>query len=201
MENNTEFTLEPQSLEVGIAKLASLDIMSMNKAMLFSKEDCNKILESCIEDLYLDARVIGDGDIHRAKRQKLRGEVAGFPFENIRAVTKQANDEVYDFKLLGIIDQDFPQVYQYSTGDFYNWHIDITPMAATRKLSFIINLNDSSEYTGGEIEFLNTDTSASNINEIGSLIVFPAFLPYRIKEITSGHRNIIVGHIHGTIFR
>ena len=33
MENNTEFTLPPQSLEVGIAKLASLDIMSMNKAM------------------------------------------------------------------------------------------------------------------------------------------------------------------------
>ena len=74
-------------------------------------------------------------------------------------------------------------------------------MAATRKLSFIINLNDSSEYTGGEIEFLNTDTSASNINEVGSLIVFPAFLPYRIKEVTSGHRHAIVGHIHGTIFR
>lgn len=197
MENNTEFTSTPTN----VAKLASLEILSMNKAVLFSKEECNTIVESCIDDLYLDTRVVGTDPIHRAKRQKLRGEVNNFPFENIRAVTKQANDEIYDFKLLGIIDQDFPQVYQYSVEDYYNWHIDINPMASTRKLTFIINLSDPTEYTGGDVEFLNTDTTNSNISEQGALLVFPAFLPYRIKEVTSGCKRIIVGHIHGAVFR
>lgn len=198
---NTEFTTDSQIVSITDIKLASLDIMSMNKAELFSNDECNQIVTNCIEDLWLDARVVGNADLHRAKRQKLRGEVQAFPFENIRTVTKQANDEIYDFKLLGIIDQDFPQVYNYSTGDYYGWHLDINPMASTRKISFIINLSDPIEYEGGDIEFLNTDSINSDINQRGSILIFPSFLPYRIKEVTKGSKLIVVGHIHGAIFR
>jgi hypothetical protein len=105
-------------------KTASLDIVSINKSSLFSKEECEQILNSSIEELWLPTKVIGDEKLHVGRRQKVRGDVTGFPFMNIRSVTKKANDEIYDFNLLGIIDQDFPQIYRYSTGDFYNWHID-----------------------------------------------------------------------------
>lgn len=182
-------------------KLASLDILSLNKANLFSQDECNMLNEGCLDDLWLPSRVVGEDSLHKSKRQKLRGEPDGFPFMNIRDITKQANDEVYDFRLLGIIDQDFPQIYKYEEGDYYDYHLDISPMATTRKISFIINLSDPETYEGGEIEFLNTDTSASNINEQGSILIFPSFLPYKIGKVTSGEKRIILGCIHGAVFR
>jgi len=182
-------------------KLASLEILSLNKAKLFSQEECNMLSEGCLDDLWLSSRVVGDDNLHKSRRQKLRGEPDGFPFMNIREITKQANDQIYDFKLLGIIDQDFPQIYSYREGDYYDYHLDISPMATTRKLSFIVNLSDPKTYEGGEIEFLNTDTSESNLNEQGSILIFPSFLPYKIGKVTRGEKRIIVGCIHGAVFR
>ena len=196
---NTNFT-QPDTSSSSM-KLATLDILSLNKARLFSQEECNLIVNGCIDDLWLPSRVVGEDGLHKSKRQKLKGEPDGFPFDNIRTITKQANDEIYDFRLLGIIDQDFPQIYRYEEGDYYDYHIDISPMATTRKISFIINLSDPDTYEGGEIEFLNTDTSGSGLDEQGSILIFPSFLPYKISEVTNGRKDIIMGCIHGAVFR
>ena len=182
-------------------KLASLDILSVNKSHLFNEEQSTTILNSCIEELWLPTKVVGDNNLHRAKRQKVRGDVTAFPFMDIRAVTKLANDEIYDFNLLGIIDQDFPQIFKYAVKDFYEWHIDLNQMAPSRKLTFIINLSNPDTYTGGDLEFLNVDTSDSNINEAGSCIMFPSFMPWRITPVKSGEKHIIVGHVHGALFK
>lgn len=196
---NTTFT---QAQTSGTSmKLATLDILSLNKASLFTKEECNLIKDSCLDDLWLPSRVVGEETLHRSKRQKLRGEPEGFPFDNIRTITKQANDEIYDFRLLGIIDQDFPQIYRYDEGDYYNLHIDLSPMATTRKMTFIVNLSDPSDYEGGDIEFLNTDTSEAGLDEQGAILIFPSFLPYKISEVTKGRKEVIVGCIHGAVFR
>ena len=182
-------------------KTASLDIVSINKSSLFSKEECEQILNSSIEELWLPARVIGDGKLHVGRRQKVRGDVTGFPFMNIRSVTKKANDEIYDFNLLGIIDQDFPQVFKYSEKEYYDWHFDLNIMMPSRKITFIINLTDPAEYQGGVVEFLNIDTADANINEQGSCLIFPSYIPYRITPIKKGIKHILVGHIHGALFK
>ena len=129
---------------------ASLEIVSINKSNLFTAQDCDNILSTCVEELWLPTSVIGNKKIHMGKRQKLRGDTAGFPFLNIRDVTKAANTNIYDFSLLGIIDQDFPQVFKYSQGDFYDMHIDINSMAVSRKITFLINLSNPDEYEGGQ---------------------------------------------------
>lgn len=196
---NTTFT-QPETASSSM-KLASLEILSLNKASLFTSEECDLIVENCLDDLWLPARVVGNESLHKANRQKLRGEPDGFPFDNIRTITKQANDEIYDFRLLGIIDQDFPQVYRYSEGESYNWHLDLSPMATTRKISFIVNLSDPESYEGGDIEFLNTDTSQAGLRDQGAILIFPSFLPYRITEVTKGHKHLISGCIHGAVFR
>jgi PKHD-type hydroxylase len=182
-------------------ELPTLEITSINKAILFSKDECDQILSTCIEELWLPSTVIGSKEFHRSKRQKLRGDTAGFPFLNIRDITKNANTEIYDFSLIGIIDQDFPQVFAYSKDDFYDMHLELTPMAPSRKITFIINLSDSSTYEGGDIEFLNIDTSESGINDQGSCLIFPSYIPYKINTVTSGVKHIIVGHVHGAIFK
>jgi PKHD-type hydroxylase len=182
-------------------KLATLEIMSINKAMLFSKDECDQILSICIEELWLPSTVIGTAGFHQSKRQKLRGDTAGFPFLNIRDITKNANAEIYDFNLIGIIDQDFPQVFAYSKNDFYKMHVELTPMAPSRKITFIINLSDPTTYEGGDIKFLNIDTSDAAINDQGSCLIFPSYIPYEIDPVTSGTKHIIVGHVHGAIFK
>ena len=180
---------------------ASLEIVSINKSTLFTEQDCNNILSTCVEELWLPTSVIGNKKIHVGKRQKLRGDTAGFPFLNIRDVTKAANTNIYDFSLLGIIDQDFPQVFKYSQGDFYNMHIDINAMAVSRKITFLINLSNSSEYEGGQIEFLNIDIDPQIVNEQGSCLIFPSYIPYSISPITKGTKHLLVGHVHGALFK
>lgn len=194
--NQTAFTEEGTKL-----KLASLDILSLNKTALFSKEECETILAGCIEDLWLPVKVVGEKGLHSSTRQKLRGEVEGFPFANIKEVTKNANDEIYDFKLLGIIDQDFPQIFKYEKDDHYNWHMDLNPMAPTRKLTFLVNLSDPQSYEGGEVEFLNVDATSTVLNEQGSCLIFPSWTTYKINPIASGKKHILVGHVHGSLFR
>lgn len=180
---------------------ASLEIVSINKSELFNSAQCQEILDSCIEELWLKSTVVGSSELHSSRRQKLRGDVQAFPFLDIRDVTKLANTKIYDFNLLGIIDQDYPQIFKYSEGDFYNWHIDLNPIAPSRKLTFIINLSDNNSYEGGNIEFLNTDTTNVDLSEKGSCLVFPSFTPYRISPVTKGIKYIIIGHVHGNIFK
>lgn len=206
MENESIFTQETSFTDAAVAetvstKLASLDILSVNVAELFNDEECSKILEGCLDDLWIPSRVVGDKGLHTSTRQKIRGEVEGFPFNNIRDITKQANDEIYDFRLLGIIDQDFPQVFKYVEGDYYNWHMDVTPMASTRKMSFIINLSDDTDYNGGTLEFLNTNSEDIGLNKKGNIIIFPSFITWKINPVTKGEKKIILGHVHGAIFR
>lgn len=204
MENQTDTTSEfnfTDLAELQNSKNPTLDIVSINKSSLFDKEQCELVLKNTIEELWLPTKVIGDENLHEAHRQKLRGEITGFPFMEIRDVTKQANNEIYDFALLGIIDQDFPQVYRYSKKDHYDWHIDLNVMTPSRKMTFIVNLSDPNSYEGGEIEFLNINTLENNISEQGSCLIFPSYMPYRIKEVKSGTKFLIVGHVHGALFK
>ena len=69
---NTNFTTSPQANPADAMKLATLEIMSMNQAMLFSKEQCEDIVNGCIDDLWLNTRVVGDTQLHQARRQKLK---------------------------------------------------------------------------------------------------------------------------------
>lgn len=182
-------------------KEPSLDIVSINVSPLFTKEECKKVLSECVDELWIPSTVIGDANFHKSQRQKLRGEVQGFPFTNIREITKSANESIYDFSLIGIIDQDYPQVFKYSENDFYRMHLEITPMAPSRKITFIVNLSDPAEYEGGQINFLNIDADSKLISEQGSCLIFPSYIPYSIDPVTKGSKNIIVGHIHGALFK
>jgi PKHD-type hydroxylase len=196
--NQPNFT---DAAELSPSTVATLDIISINKSILFSKEDCENVLKECIDELWLPSTVVGDSTFHVSRRQKLRGDTNGFPFLNIRDVTKAANSNIYDFSLMGIIDQDYPQVYRYSENNFYKMHADINPMAPSRKLTFIINLSDPDTYEGGDLRFLNIDASTSELAEQGACLVFPSFLPYSISDVTKGNKHIIIGHVHGAVFK
>jgi PKHD-type hydroxylase len=199
--STSNFTDLSEIEEPTVDAIASKEILSITMAELFTPEQCANIRSTFIDELWMKTKVVGDHDLHQGERQKLRGDLSGFPFDDIREITKEANEKIFDFVLLGIIDQDYPQVFRYTENNYYNWHVEINPLAITRKLSFIVNLSNETEYTGGEIEFLNTSVENTLANTQGSIIIFPSFLPYQIKPVLSGERTIIIGHIHGPLFR
>lgn len=189
-----------ESLDNGASSTnASHNILGINSAELFDEEQRQRILDTCVEELWMPCKVVGDEGLHLADRQKLKGEPTEFPFVEIRDVTKQANEEVYDFKLLGIIDQDYPQVFKYSKGGYYNYHVDINPLAMTRKISFAVILHDEND-ASKNLEFLNTKLD-NDVTRVGNIIIWPSFLPWRVNKIEEGSLTMIVGHIHGAAFR
>jgi PKHD-type hydroxylase len=72
-------------------------------------------------------------------------------FEKLREVILQGN-QLYKFRLHGIPSI---QIAEYTDGGHYDWHIDTGKgYTSNRKLSISVQLSDSSEYEGGDLEFL-----------------------------------------------
>ncbi len=103
------------------------------------------------------------------------------------------------------------QFTKYSRGQYYGWHCDswIEPYKdeninlnnKIRKLSVTCSLSDSSEYTGGELEFNFNDpekTKKQNIKKCveilpkGSICVFPSFVWHRVCPVKTGTRYSLV---------
>jgi PKHD-type hydroxylase len=97
-------------------------------------------------------------------------------------------------------DQEF-QLTRYQVGDYIDWHPDCGEAgAATRKLAVSIQLSDSAEYVGGDLEFSGGGTDA-HVRDQGSIIIFPAFLMHRVTPVTQGTRWSLVTWLHGPQFK
>ena len=114
------------------------------------------------------------------------------------------------------------QYTQYSEGQFYNWHKDadidcfykpqLTPSSHAsmtpdivdiqgeyvRKLSFVVQLSDPEEYTGGELQFLdNNGKTFFAPKQLGTIVVFDSRTRHRVRKVRSGLRKSLVGWVVG----
>ena len=99
----------------------------------------------------------------------------------------------------------------YNKGGEYGWHIDSFPKYKQminkdtgirsyidRKVSLTIFLNDPNEYEGGEFD-IELYSPLNNIRyetfklSKGSVIFFPSSFWHRVRPVTSGVRNVLVG--------
>lgn len=118
---------------------------------------------------------------------------------------KKANREFFGF------DIDFLQDIQYTTYKSenqgkYDWHHDTFwagPTSYDRKISFICQLSDPSEYTGGEFEIDHQYEMLDQemVKKKGTVIIFPSFIRHRVTPVTSGVRKSLVSWVEGPKFR
>lgn len=105
-----------------------------------------------------------------------------------------------------------PQITKYKSSEkgFYNWHTDCSSVNSPicRKLSWIIQLSDPTEYEGGRIGMVFADGNQHYLDdanpkilEKGTIIVFPSFMPHTITPVTEGTRYSLVGWCEGPRFR
>ena len=144
----------------------------------------------------------------------------------------KANRENFMYDIEGI-DCNEIQYTEYQKGQYYDWHIDddinrcmvndkvldsagnhgenlaILNGEYIRKLSFSIQLSDSEDYEGGELEFkannyrsekrgdFTLDESFFAPKKKGTIIIFDSRTQHRVCEVKSGVRKSLVGWVVG----
>jgi PKHD-type hydroxylase len=84
----------------------------------------------------------------------------------------------------------------------FHWHNDYSHESeeSPRKLTVIIQLSDSDEYEGGDLEIFNARPEPAP-RERGTIVCLPSFVTHRVTPITRGVRRIVVAWIAGPRLR
>ena len=98
---------------------------------------------------------------------------------------------------LGIYESDRPAIARYTAAEFgqFRAHIDAGASHSTRKLSYVVQLDKGSSYTGGDLFFSDLGTAAPR--DQGTLVVFPSTLTHVVTPVIEGIRHVVVGWVDG----
>jgi len=177
---------------------------SILHGQLFSEKECDAITGQLLDELWLPGKVEGNNiknNMRKVEVQPVPMNKEGWPLMQVIKFAKQANDVNYKFNCYGFLEEDTPSIMRYKKGGHYDWHLDIGNSVSHRKLSFTIQLTDSKEYEGGDLEFLGTKVNTEAFRKKGTCIIYPSFLTHRVTKVTKGTRDAIVGWVHGVTFK
>ena len=78
---------------------------------------------------------------------------------------------------------------------------DVTPAAARRKLTMVVQLSESDAYSGGVLELMPDANIHAAETGRGTATVFPSFVLHRVTPVTAGERWSLTIWSHGPAFR
>ena len=87
----------------------------------------------------------------------------------------------------------------YREGHHFKKHIDTIsiPNLGQRKLTFILQLSDETEYEGGELRLHVSDNPIVISKKKGTIAIFPSFIPHDVTSVTKGERKVLVSWVLG----
>tara|TARA_B100001250_G_scaffold172535_1_gene148540 strand:+ start:2331 stop:2924 length:594 start_codon:yes stop_codon:yes gene_type:complete len=118
-----------------------------------------------------------------------------------------ANNAYFNYDLTQFDSKIQVTVYNGEENQHYNWHVDngtnvLNDPEQERKLSCSLVLNDPDEYEGGEIQFHYHNAFYQSIKPPkGTAIIFPAWLPHRVRPVRKGKRTSLVAWMRGPFFK
>jgi PKHD-type hydroxylase len=117
----------------------------------------------------------------------------------------EANNALWHFDLFTAIDSIQYTEYHAEEGGHYTWHQDIGPgPMSKRKVSITVQLSDSDEYEGGNLElFKGGDPEQADKAPRGKgvVFIFPSYMMHRVTPITKGTRRSFVLWVGGTHYK
>jgi PKHD-type hydroxylase len=121
-------------------------------------------------------------------------------YSKLAGLAINCNNERYAFDLLGFHQE--LQLTKYSEGNFFDWHLDFgAGEISARKLSMTVQLSDSDDYEGGDLQFMINKEIVNAPRKKGTIVIFPSFIMHRVTPITKGTRQSIVGWVSGPPYR
>jgi PKHD-type hydroxylase len=86
---------------------------------------------------------------------------------------------------------------------FYGPHIDVSDscIPSNRKLSFVVQLSDPSDYEGGELRLYTGANPMIVEKQQGLITFFPSYVLHECTPVTKGERYVLVGWVYGPPFK
>ena len=109
----------------------------------------------------------------------------------------RSNRENWEYDISGV---ESIQVSTYGPKDHYSWHCDYgtSKNKYTRKLSASLLVTDSSEYEGGDLEFIDYHGNLITApKEKGTIVIFDSRVPHRVTPVIWGKRLSLVSWMLG----
>lgn len=175
-------------------------------------------LEIKFDNDMADSKLAGD-ELNKEKRNSKNAWVpthhwlGGFMWHYVERANRE--NFLYDLRC---IDGESMQYTQYGEGQYYGWHNDAglsnqyKPVSVgnrhdglaqdflnentelVRKLSFVLQLSDPSDYEGGNLQLLDeSGKSYFAPRKRGTVILFDSRTQHRVLKVTKGMRKSIVG--------
>ena len=164
---------------------------------VISKEDCKEII-SFAKNKWESGKIHVEGDLEKIRNSDVVWYSEKKHFELVeRLISDVCNDTRVQWKVQ-VDSIETMQITRYKVGQYYDFHIDgngfdrMPVNNKARKISTSIILNDN--FKGGEFEFLGLDKIEA---KRGSAIVFPSWIPHRVKPVTKGIRYSLVAWVGG----
>lgn len=189
-------------------------------------ESIEKDLRENFDPYMEDSKLVGD-TLNKEKRNSKNAWVpthhwvAGFIWHYV----ERANRENFCYDIRNI-DGENLQYTRYGEGEYYGWHNDAgissqyKPISKgnrgtelvqdfineqgelVRKLSFVLQLSDSEEYEGGNLQLLDENGNTYFApRKRGTIIIFDSRTQHRVLKVTKGTRKSVVGWVVGPRWR
>lgn len=124
-------------------------------------------------------------------------------YQKMMQLAEIANENTWGFDLVSAPEWiQYTEYYGTNNGK-YDWHQDIGPgMLSKRKVSITVQLSDSDEYEGGDLEIWSGgDNVIKCPRGKGEVVLFPSYMMHRVAPVTSGTRKSFVLWVGGEHYR
>ena len=173
---------------------------------IFNPSQCQEIIRIGQNGLLKDAGLVRGRQNISIRSARIgwlddQGDAA-WVLQHVMDVVGQANRSHFGFRLSEFAEKLQFAIYDADQEGHFDWHTDIggTPMAAMRKLSLVVQLNDPEEYQGGVLQ-LNPAGVVDDVNlDKGDGILFPSFVLHRVSAMETGIRMSLTTWVHGPEF-
>lgn len=120
-------------------------------------------------------------------------------FDKFGYLLGQVNHDVFMYDVDGF---EAFQYTKYNKSQHYDWHFDVHTeyLNWERKISASIILSDPREYSGGELEVINTGNPEKSYvarPNKGDIVFFASWMSHRVRPVTKGTRRSLVAWIMG----
>ena len=185
-----------------------------------SQEEVQKIINLASELPIERATTIGaDGELHEENdpngiRSSMVKWIPQNPdwdwlYEKMTEWAVEANKELWNFDLHSAPENiQYTEYYAHENGH-YDWHQDIGPgdQPSKRKISITVQLSDSEEYEGGELQITTGGDTSNNWGAQtcprgrGVVVLFPSYMMHRVSPVKKGTRRSLVLWVGGSHYK
>jgi PKHD-type hydroxylase len=123
-------------------------------------------------------------------------------YDKLMNMAIEANS-IWGFDLISAPEQIQYTEYYGDKSGHYGWHQDIGPgMLSLRKISITVQLSDSHEYDGGDLEiFAGEGDIQRSPRGAGVVFIFPSYMMHRVTPVSSGTRRSFVLWLGGAHYK